>query len=233
MSEVVCINFARPLPLFPLSDTVLLPHAVQPLHVFELRYRQMIAEALDSSGQIAMAVLGDPATCAETIGDPALMPAVCVGQIIEHEPVSDGRYVVLVHGICRARIREIFEPQGDRLYRCALLRPIEAVDETPPPMRHVREQLYELLRRDRLKRLRCIDSLIEWFERDEMPTQALIELIGFTLVRDANVRYRLLAESDPRKRARMVWSEICSMDSLIARAEQQSQARWPKGVSWN
>jgi len=232
MSDVVCINFAKPMPLFPLSETVLLPHAVQPLHIFELRYRQMIAESLDTSGQIAMAVLGDEAM-EKTIGDPGLLPAVCIGQIVQHEPLDDGRYNVLVHGVCRARIREVFEPQGERLYRSAILAPVEQLEDTPTPMADVRDRLYNLLQRDRLQRLRCIDGLIEWFDREELPTQALVELIGFALVRDAGTRYALLAEPDARRRAQLVCREICSIDSLIARAEQQSHPRWPKGVSWN
>ncbi len=221
------------MPLFPLEETVLLPHAVQPLHIFELRYRQMIAESLDASGQIAMAVLSGNAPTEKTIGHPALLPAVCIGQIVQHEPLDDGRYNVLVHGVCRARIREVFEPQGDRLYRSAILTPLEQLEDTPAPMTDVRKRLHTLLQRDRLQRLRCIDGLIEWFDREELPTQALVELIGFALVRDTNTRYLLLAEPDPRRRAHLLCREICSIDSLIARAEQQSHPRWPKGVSWN
>ena len=51
------VNFNKPIPLFPLDSVVLLPQQVMPLHIFEPRYRQMVDEALDSVGQIAMAVI--------------------------------------------------------------------------------------------------------------------------------------------------------------------------------
>ena len=43
--------------LFPLPDLVMFPHVMQPLHVFESRYRELLNAALDSDGLIAMSVL--------------------------------------------------------------------------------------------------------------------------------------------------------------------------------
>ena len=40
------VDFNRPIPLFPLSCVSLLPHAVQGLHIFEPRYRQMVEDVL-------------------------------------------------------------------------------------------------------------------------------------------------------------------------------------------
>ncbi|MEX0743958.1 MAG: LON peptidase substrate-binding domain-containing protein, partial [Phycisphaeraceae bacterium] len=56
MAESLTVDFSRPLPLFPLANCTLLPHAVVPLHVFEPRYRALAREALESSKLIAMAV---------------------------------------------------------------------------------------------------------------------------------------------------------------------------------
>ena len=42
MAEVISVNFSKPMPLFPLPEVVLLPHAIQPLHIFEPRYRLMV-----------------------------------------------------------------------------------------------------------------------------------------------------------------------------------------------
>ena len=46
MSKSIVVDFSRPVPLFPLAGTVLLPHAMQGLHVFEPRYRQMVEACL-------------------------------------------------------------------------------------------------------------------------------------------------------------------------------------------
>jgi len=58
MSGII-VDFDRPMPIFPLDGVVLLPHAVQPLHIFERRYRQMVSHCLNEAehggGQIALA----------------------------------------------------------------------------------------------------------------------------------------------------------------------------------
>src|SRR3954467_9840508 len=85
MSEETSIqvNFGRPLPLFPLDAVTLLPQQLLPLHIFEERYRQMVEHALDGSGQLAMAVLDGSGKGEE--GNPPIRPAVCIGQIAQHE----------------------------------------------------------------------------------------------------------------------------------------------------
>ena len=54
-----------------------------------------------------------------------------------------------------------------------------------------------------------------------------------TLVHDAEIKYRLLAEADPFQRATLLRDELCAMDRLLAQAECQSWEGWPKGMSWN
>ena len=49
MAKSIVVDFSRPVPLFPLSGTVLLPHAMQGLHVFEPRYRQMVEACLSEA----------------------------------------------------------------------------------------------------------------------------------------------------------------------------------------
>ncbi len=38
------------IPIFPLPNVVFFPHTLLPLHVFEPRYRQMLADCLAGSG---------------------------------------------------------------------------------------------------------------------------------------------------------------------------------------
>jgi len=118
------VNFGRPIPIFPLDAVTLLPQQVLPLHVFEPRYRQMVDQALDGAGQIAMAVFEGEEWKDDYHGRPALRPAVCVGQIVQHEKLFDGRYNLLLQGVCRARIIEEMAPDGERLYRVAMLEPV-------------------------------------------------------------------------------------------------------------
>lgn len=100
MSDEIAIqvHFGKPMPLFPLGVVALMPQQVAPFHIFEPRYRQMIGDALDGSGQIAMATY-DTSNLDEFdySGDTMpLRPAVCVGQVFQHERLPDGHYNILL-----------------------------------------------------------------------------------------------------------------------------------------
>ena len=233
MTEVIRINFARPMPVLPLPDDVLLPHAIRALHIFEPRYQQMVKESLDHSGQIGMATFAGEDWKQQYFDTPALRPVVCIGQVVRHESLSDGRHNILLHGVCRARIERLIEPNVQRLYRLAVLRPMERVDEEPPPMDDVRIELRSLLECPYLKHLRCLETVLEWFDRDEISTHSLLELLGFAVVRDTEIRYRLLEEADPMQRAHILKGELNKLSDVVCAASRQSYRKWPKGASWN
>src|SRR5947209_20523346 len=90
-------------PLFPLPNVVLFPRAVLPLHIFEERYKAMTAEALGGSRQIAMALLR-PGWEKDYYGRPEIEPVVCVGEILTHEQLADGKYNFFLRGVARARV---------------------------------------------------------------------------------------------------------------------------------
>ena len=50
-------HFSGKVRLFPLPNLVLFPHVMQPLHIFEPRYRDLLEDALAGDRLIAMAVL--------------------------------------------------------------------------------------------------------------------------------------------------------------------------------
>jgi Lon protease-like protein len=240
MSDTIMVDFNRPIPLFPLSCVSLLPHAVQGLHVFEPRYRQMVEDALRkmragnllTAGPIAMAVVGGKFV--DTIGAlPKLRPAVCVGQIVQHEQMKDGRHNIVLHGVCRARIKEIQEPCESKAYRTATLYPIDPPNQMPPKMKAARKVLQELLHRPLLQRLSSVKKVAEWADRRDMPTHAVIELVGAAMLRDEQARYQLLSCGNPWERAQLVANEIARLEGVVAAADAQGTQHWPKGLSWN
>lgn len=235
MPEAIRVNFGRPMPVLPLPEAVLLPHEIQPLHVREPRYHRMIADCLDASGQMAVATFRalNSSCFLEEEDEPTLRPAVCVGQIVQHHEVSNGRQEILLQGICRARIVRVIEPGDDCGYRLAKLAPLEPLDQSPPPMVKIREQLRQMLTSPRLSRLRSAETVMKWFERDDVSTHALLELIGFALIPGCETKYRLLAEASPIRRARLIKHELAALGQLVEQAEQQPFEHWPKGLSWN
>ena len=224
------VNFKHRFPLFPLPGAVLLPHAVQPMQVIEPRYRAMIDAALDGSGQIAVAMHDPVQIGSEPVT--AIRPVVCLGQVAHHESVPGG-YEVLLHGVCRATIKELFDPEADRNWCEATLTPLESLDEEPPMMPKVRDELYQLLVGEHLSTMRPVESIVQWFEREDVTTHALLELIGSTLVQDEELRYQLLSEPEISRRSDMIRVELLRLDRMLGQAFQQRREDYDHGIHWN
>ena len=229
----VRVNFARPMPLFPIDGLVMLPQQVIPLHIFEERYRQMMSHVLDRAGQIAMAIYDGSGVTPDDGGQPRLRPNVCVGQIVQHEKLDDGRYNMLLQGVCRARIVEEQEPTPTRLFRTALLEPVEHDPNDTTELDHHRAWLETELDSGELSRLRASEDLLEYVRNEDVPTAILFELLSFTLLSDVELRYGLLAEPDPLRRAELVRDDLEKVRKMIRLADKQAPDEWPKGMSWN
>src|SRR5262245_60922356 len=113
-------NYTGPLPVFPLPTLVLFPHTVVPLHIFEPRYRAMVGDALQGDRLIAMALL-KPGWEKDYEGAPPVHDVVGVGRILRDERTEDGRYHILLEGVARARIEELFPPDPYRRARVRVL----------------------------------------------------------------------------------------------------------------
>ena len=128
------------IPIFPLPNVVLFPGVPLPLHIFEPRYRDMVADVKDSDAIIGMALLrGDWRESYH--GAPEVFQVGCAGRIVSTEELPDGRYNILLHGI---REFEIEREMRTRSYRLAEVRwrPL------PPPDFNLEQQVrYGLMRR--------------------------------------------------------------------------------------
>ena len=71
-------EFSGKVRLFPLPNLVLFPHVMQPLHIFEPRYRFLLEDALATDRLIAMALLA-PGWENDYEGRPPLYPMACLG----------------------------------------------------------------------------------------------------------------------------------------------------------
>jgi Lon protease-like protein len=94
---------------------VFFPETVLPLHVFEARYRRMIADCLAGDGWLAVAML-KPGWEQDYEGRPPIYAIAGAGEILQAEVLADGRYNILLDGRTRIRIDGEEQP-GDRPYR--------------------------------------------------------------------------------------------------------------------
>ncbi len=110
--------------MFPLSDLILFPGQVIPLHVFEPRYREMTRDLLDSSGELILGtVLGEDR---KRLGDVApVQPVAGLGRIQRYQALEDGRFLIVVLGERRVLIEPV---DRGKSYPEAHHQPIEETD---------------------------------------------------------------------------------------------------------
>jgi Lon protease-like protein len=103
------------LPLFPLPNVVLFPNVFLPLHIFEPRYRTMVADALSGDRVLGMVLLR-PGWEHDYEGRPPVFDIGCSGVITHVERLADGRYNIILRGLDRFRIAR---EEGGLSYRRA------------------------------------------------------------------------------------------------------------------
>ena len=178
------------LPLFPLPNVVLFPDVFLPLHIFEPRYKQLIARALEGDRIIGMALL-KPGFEESYEGRPPIFELGCAGLITHVERQSDGRFNLILRGLEKFRI-DVEEPATDGvLYRIGHVTPFEesVTDAERPALRTERRRLEVMLEssldRDgggRLPREMADDELVnalsQYLELDPVEKLALLERAG-------------------------------------------------------
>ena len=121
-------DFSGCVRLFPLPNLVLFPHVVQPLHVFEPRYCEMLQDALAGDRLIAMLLLEQGWEHQYLHFRHPISQVACVGKILSHTPTEDQRHNILLVGMKRARIVRELEPL--RPFREAA---VELLEDLYPP----------------------------------------------------------------------------------------------------
>lgn len=183
-----------PVPLFPLPGVFLFPHQVLPLHIFEDRYRTMVADLLDGPGRLVIAapLLGENATPGEA---PQVIPVAGLGEILRHEKLDDGRYMIWVLGISRVHIQEL---ECETPYRQVEVLPF--LETAVPDLKA--EDLTRELRDAATARLKEPLPL-----PDSTPPGLLADLLMQTLQASRELVERVFVEPDVQARAALVLRE--------------------------
>lgn len=96
------------IPLFPLPNLVFFPQTYVPLHIFEPRYRKMVRDASKAHRMIGLVLLKEGWET-DYEGDPPIFPIGCVGRMITVQSLPDGRFNILLQGLCRFEVQTELE----------------------------------------------------------------------------------------------------------------------------
>ena len=98
------------IPVFPLSNFIIFPETTVPLNIFEPRYIQMIDDVMKHERIIGMV---QPKEVNNK--NPKLYDIGCAGKITSFHETEDGRYLIIINGVCRFKI--LNETTTNKLYR--------------------------------------------------------------------------------------------------------------------
>lgn len=102
-ADELILLLPQTLPVFPLEGALLLPHGQLPLHIFELRYRNMIEEALGNGRMLGM-IQPRAVQQHELAEQVEIFETGCAGRIVSFAETEDGRFMVTLKGVCRFRV---------------------------------------------------------------------------------------------------------------------------------
>jgi len=207
------------IPIFPLPEVVFFPETILPLHVFEPRYREMIADCLAGDRWLGVVMLR-PGWEKDYPGRPPVHEIAGAGEIIQAEMLSDGRYNVLLDGRTRVRIMAE-EPSGTCPYRVARAERLEARGPAPSD-RTFPERLQELRAAHARLLLALGQSHPDVVGRLTVAGAspgAVIDRIASAVVPDAEVRQRLLEATDLSERLDLAVGALGELLTMVGGRE--------------
>jgi Lon protease-like protein len=201
----------RDFPLFPLG-LVALPHEYVPLHIFEPRYRAMIAECLEQEREFGIVWAGED-------GQRPIGCAMRIDRVLER--MDDGRLNILTQG---TRPFRIVEQQDDRPYPAGT---IEFLSDKPEePNERTREAAHaayaELV-------AQATDRTLDESELEPLTAYAMAATVDFGLeakqglldLRSENARLRLVT-----RLFRAALKRLDFIERAQARAQSNGKVRF-------
>jgi Lon protease-like protein len=190
-------GFAGSARLFPLPNLVFFPQVMQPLHIFEPRYRQMIADALDGDRLIAL-VLPRPGWESDYAGAPTLYSVATLGKIVADQKLDDGRFNILLRGLSRIQIAH--EIPHNKLYRKAKVELLAEVPVTPARAeRALRKQLAGKVSAWFTEQKKVLGQFRKLLKSD-LALGALCDIFAFALPLEVELKQALLEELEVEQR---------------------------------
>jgi Lon protease-like protein len=190
--------------LFPLPGLVLFPHVMQPLHVFEPRYRQLLEDVMASDRLMTLALI-HPDGATDQHGREKICEYACLGKVVTYQRLENGRFNVLLMGVSRVRI--VAEHPSQRMYRVADAQIVDDLygDLDDERRMELRAKLLDRFRRHLPSEMSGAEHLERLFGT-ALPLGVLTDVIAYTLAIQLEAKQQLLAMPDVDARAQRLLS---------------------------
>jgi Lon protease-like protein len=193
------ISLPETAPVMPLPGALLFPHALLPLHIFEPRYREMLARALAAERVFCVSLVKPPRRDWQSVDH--FCDVATIGLIRASVERADGTSNLILQGLQRVRFTSFVQ---DKPFPIAQ---IELIESDPPTSEAESDALarkilgmYEKLKTSAQHFPEKVDRYLSDLEDPEM----LADLMGATFINDAVRRQRLPEERAVTERLRLV-----------------------------
>ena len=192
------VELPAAVPVMPLPGVLLFPNALLPLHIFEPRFREMLARALDDYRMICVALVKPERQQWRTSTDFFSVSTVgliraCIGR-------SDGTSDLILQGIRRVKFSD-FEQEAP--FPIARIKPLKTRAKPTVQTDALATKVVELY--TQLKsREGALPEKIDRYLGEMSDPEMLADLIASTFVSGATRRQQLLEELDLNKRLRLL-----------------------------
>lgn len=212
MPEPDCDALYAALPIFPLPRAVLMPGDMLPLHVFEPRYRALVAHCLAGDRHLGIATLR-PAPQEGEGGASPIWPEVGVGRIVRHQALPDGRSNVLLAFVSAVRAEE--EVATSELFRRVRARPLPRVADEG----YAEGERLRLLAVQVAARVGPLGARTQLFELEGRPW---VDAMARLFVQEVDARRAYLAASHASRRVAILEEALLTL--LASNAEYAADA---------
>lgn len=206
------------LPIFPLPRVVLFPRTRIPLHIFEPRYRKMVADCLNKDRRLGIVQLRHGGRRDSTDESPPIFRVLTIGRIVFERKLEDGKYDILVEGHERARILSEVLHQPYRIAKQQSLQ--EYIDpNSPRELQHASSEMLQLLRElgEKYPRARkTLKSILSAYTHPGI----IADLIAYQFVSQPYDQQCILEELNVIRRVQLVTVQLNMLLTQLAHMPQ-------------
>jgi Lon protease-like protein len=212
--------------VFPLPNVVMFPHVMQPLHIFEPRYRALFEEAIEDDRLLALGVLA-PGWEKQAEERPRLRSTACLCRIATHQQTPQGTYNVLLLGVRRLRlVRELPPKKLFREVEAEILEDHEPDDAPPGAAAALQHRLLAAFKAAMPKIPQAYEQL-DHLLGSQITLGMLTDIVAYTIDFDIDAKIGLLAECDVFRRTRLL------LEAITGRTPEAGGRTFPPDFSVN
>ncbi len=160
------------IPVFPLSNFIIFPRTTVPLNIFEPRYIEMIDSCMKENRVLGLI---QPKK-SHNLKKPDLYEVGCAGKITSFNETDDGRYLIVVNGICRFKI--INEEKNNKIYRECFVEYDEYIDDLEVKNKEINFPDLKLIFKDLKNLFKKQGYIINWKEIEKQSLDQTINTLS-------------------------------------------------------